>query len=191
MPGTGTSIANSSHKTTTRYARARISKEKIRWKGGEIYVCGRNYTFFPEKTCRKGGITMSNKIGIRYHKFWIVVGALALVVLCWGSTKAHAFPSYLSAFISQYPSTSGTKLNACILCHNSSSGGSRNSYGTAYENNGHSFTNIQTLDSDGDTFININEINAVPPTFPGNSSDFPQPPTGLRFSRRSGTRRRS
>jgi len=124
----------------------------------------------------------------RYHKNWILIGALALVLLFWGGTEAGAVPSYLTSFTNQYPATNGTRLDVCILCHNSSSGGSRNSFGSAYGGNGHSFTNIEGMDSDGDGATNIVEIGAL--TFPGNASDTPPtatPPSITTSSLPSGT----
>jgi Bacterial Ig domain/K319L-like, PKD domain len=118
---------------------------------------------------------MNYRNGNQYHKNWILIGVLALVMLCWGGIEAGAVSSYLNSFTSQYPAANGTRLDVCILCHNSSSGGSRNPYGSAYSSNGHSFTNIEGLDSDGDGVSNIDEIGAL--TFPGNGNDFPnQPP---------------
>ena len=48
---------------------------------------------------------------------------------------------------------------------------SRNSYGSAYGSNNRNFATIEPLDSDGDGFTNIVEINAR--TFPGNSASRP------------------
>jgi hypothetical protein len=59
-----------------------------------------------------------------------------------------------------------------LLCHNVIPGNTaRNSYGAAFEANAHNFATIEPLDSDGDTFSNITEINAR--TFPGNAASFP------------------
>jgi cytochrome c5 len=72
----------------------------------------------------------------------------------------------------QYPAIAGTRLDSCNLCH--SSGSSLNPYGQAYNNNGRNlaaFGLIETADSDGDSFSNIDEINAL--TFPGDGEDHP------------------
>ncbi len=104
----------------------------------------------------------------------LLLTAAALV----GVPEALAFPSYLDSFNTTYPGAVGTRIDNCLLCHNSLSGGSRNGYGTDFGNNSHNFTAIEPLDSDGDGFTNIVEINNL--TFPGNASDFPPtvvPPT--------------
>ncbi len=104
----------------------------------------------------------------------LLLTAAALV----GVPEALAFPGYLDSFNTTYPSAVGTRIDNCLLCHNSLSGGSRNGYGTDFGNNSHNFTAIEPLDSDGDGFTNIVEINNL--TFPGNASDFPPtvvPPT--------------
>lgn len=95
---------------------------------------------------------------------------LAMVVLI-GAPVVSAKSGYLSSFNQNY-NTSGTKLDTCNTCHTSSSGGSLNPYGRAYSGSGHNFASIETLDSDSDGFINIEEINAL--TFPGNANDHPQ-----------------
>jgi hypothetical protein len=89
-------------------------------------------------------------------------------MLLLGSVEASAFSSYLTGFNAAY-GTAGTRLDSCTVCHNSSSGGSRNSYGNDY--NG-SFPANDTRDSDNDGFTNTEEIDAL--TFPGNASDVPQ-----------------
>lgn len=91
-----------------------------------------------------------------------------------------AVPSYLSEFNTLY-GTSGTVLNTCILCHTTASGPALNPYGTDVAG-AHTagtpvtpaLTAIEPLDSDGDTFTNIVEINAR--TFPGDPTSFPASP---------------
>lgn len=95
---------------------------------------------------------------------------------------ALAFSSYVTAFSSTYlapyqaahPGQALTIAN-CALCHvNPGGGGTLTSYGNAFAN-GHSFTTIEGLDSDGDTFANLTEIMALPQTYPGNAASFPAP----------------
>lgn len=107
-------------------------------------------------------------------KILFFVLALALMLV---SIDAFAVSSYLSQFNTRY-GTSGTVLNSCFLCHTMNANGSRsnnrNSYGSAWSNAGGSataFGTIESLDSDGDSFINIAEITAR--TFPGDSNSFP------------------
>ncbi|NJD55524.1 MAG: hypothetical protein FIA94_03855, partial [Nitrospirae bacterium] len=103
---------------------------------------------------------------------------IALVMVVASSGMSHAVPSYATSFKSTYPSSplsslsivSGQPGNLCTVCHGPS-GGSRNAYGSAYANAGHNFKNIESQDSDNDTFSNIIEINAG--TFPGNAASKP------------------
>jgi hypothetical protein len=81
---------------------------------------------------------------------------------------AYAKSGDLTAFNNTY-GTSATKLNTCLLCHPVVP--SLNSYGNAYKNNGCSFKNIEPLDSDGDGYSSIAEINAR--TFPGDPASKP------------------
>ena len=120
--------------------------------------------------CRyyKKGILSQGRILIATFCF------LALAAFAVFATRAEAVPGYLSSFTNTYPNTTSTALNSCILCHQTASGSPsspRNSYGNAYSSNGHSFTAIQNLDSDGDGASNITEINAG--FFPGNASSTP------------------
>lgn len=104
----------------------------------------------------------------------LVAGGAALIIVALSvpPRSVQAFSSYQTDFASQYPAASGSRLASCVLCHvNGPSAGPRNAYGTDYANNGHSFTAIQNLDSDGDGFSNLEEINAL--TFPGDASDRP------------------
>ncbi|MET0681802.1 MAG: hypothetical protein ABWZ29_00505, partial [Casimicrobiaceae bacterium] len=85
-----------------------------------------------------------------------------------------------SAFNTKY-STAGTRIDAttnCQVCHTSSNpvlnGPALNGYGSAYKANGRNsgaFEAIKSLDSDGDGFTNLVEIQAR--TFPGNAADKP------------------
>ena len=97
-------------------------------------------------------------------------GALIMLILV-GS--AYALSSYLTSFNTRY-GTAGTALNTCSLCHPAGGGnnaGNLNNFALDFAANGHSFVAIENLDSDGDGFTNIVEINAR--TFPGNAASFP------------------
>lgn len=84
---------------------------------------------------------------------------------------AMATQGYLDAFNGKY-NTDGTRLDTCGVCHvNTNGGGPRNLYGMNFLNNGKNFTSIELLDSDGDGYSNIAEINNL--TFPGNPGDHP------------------
>ncbi len=110
---------------------------------------------------RRAGITLAAGVA--------VIVTVALLV---PPRSVQAYPSYQTDFTALYSGTTGTRLDNCVLCHvNGPSAGPRNAYGAAYATNGHSFTAIQNLDSDGDGFTNLEEINAL--TFPGDASDKP------------------
>ena len=99
---------------------------------------------------------------------------LASTIACAGLTTigvrpAQAVRAHLTSFEATYPDAVGSRIDTCSLCH--SSGSARNAYGTAYENAGNAFAPIESADSDGDGFTNVEEIVAL--TFPGNASDTP------------------
>ena len=103
---------------------------------------------------------------------------LGVVIILGVYSLSYGVPSYATSFKSTYPSSplsslstvSGQAGNLCTVCHGAS-GGTRNTYGSAYAGAGHVFSTIQNADSDGDTFSNITEINAG--TFPGNAASKP------------------
>jgi hypothetical protein len=83
----------------------------------------------------------------------------------------------LDDFKAIYPATVGTRIDACLLCHDTATPVAPvtlNNYGWAYSLYGRdsmAFTAIEGIDSDGDGYNNIQEINAL--TFPGDMSDAP------------------
>lgn len=97
--------------------------------------------------------------------------ALVVALVAW-SSPAQSTPQYLSAFNDRYD-TSGSRLDTCMTCHTSSSPSADNinAYATDYAGNDHNFEAIESMDSDGDGFTNIEEINAL--TFPGDPEDNP------------------
>ena len=109
--------------------------------------------------------------------------ALLVVLVVVG--VSYGVGSYLSDFNTQY-GTSGTTLDNCKLCHPGGKPPELNSYGTDYLNSGYSFATIESLDSDGDGFSNIKEINAG--TWPGDATSKPgsggdtTPPTVTGFT---------
>ena len=102
---------------------------------------------------------------------WTVLLLLALTVGFSGIS--HASSNYLAQFNAKY-GTTGTALDTCILCHGLS-GPPNDPYGSdfaASSKGNHSFNKtLEDLDSDGDGFTNIVEINAR--TFPGNKNSKP------------------
>ena len=102
----------------------------------------------------------------------LIAVVLLVIIMLLGSPIVSARPAYLDAFNQQYD-MEGTRLDTCATCHiNPSGGGSRNPYGMAYAASGRDFASIEELDSDGDGFTNVKEINAL--TFPGDPADYPQ-----------------
>ncbi len=103
---------------------------------------------------------------------------LVLVVALVGVPEALARSDYMTAFETKYPSAVNTKLDSCDTCHAGPvlfpiTGSSKdvNYYGRDYNLNNHNFAAIEGVDSDGDGFTNIAEINAL--TFPGDPNDKP------------------
>jgi hypothetical protein len=131
----------------------------------------------------------------------LVAIAAAITVVATGPASAayhHMGEIDSGYFLSVYPNAAGTKLDSCALCHSGGMQGSKyvgscqwchfkygydasgniletlNSYGLAYLNAGRSsaaVSAIDALDSDGDGFLNADEIAAV--RFPGDATDDP------------------
>ncbi len=103
----------------------------------------------------------------------IVVAVLVAVSLS-STPKTEALPGYLAAFNTKY-GTSGTALDTCTTCHSEEEFPGRNSYGAAVEAQAGAIdarlAAVESLDSDGDGFSNIDEITAR--TFPGDASSHP------------------
>jgi len=108
---------------------------------------------------------------MKRNRFGVLAVVLTLVLGF--AVIASADNGALSDFNAQYPSFGGS----CNVCH--TTGSTRNPYGRALANNGGTANNIppatfvavEGLDSDGDDFTNIQEINAG--TFPGNPASRP------------------
>lgn len=103
-----------------------------------------------------------------------VVAALTATVASFAamSSPAQSTPDRLSDFNQNY-GTDSTRLNSCMTCHTSGSGNASNvnPYGMDFAKSNYDFAAVETLDSDGDGFTNIDEINAR--TFPGDPADNP------------------
>ncbi len=95
----------------------------------------------------------------------IVMAVFCCLTLASGS--ALALSGYLTEFNTRY-GTGGTEINSCGLCHSTMP--ALNNFGVDYSVS-NSFATIENLDSDSDSFSNIDEINAR--TFPGNPASFP------------------
>jgi mono/diheme cytochrome c family protein len=92
------------------------------------------------------------------------------------SPGAEAKSRWLSDFADTYPAAAGSQLNSCLICHTSPSpsGGNkgRNAYGEDWAERGDKeFAPIEGVDSDGDGWTNIEEIQAL--SFPGDQNSTP------------------
>ena len=108
--------------------------------------------------------------------FLVVLGALIILLLfSWLSDPVPVAANVgdLGRFTTRYTAAVGTRLETCATCHTSSPP-SLNPYGSAYLSNGRSaaaLAAIESADSDGDGWTNLQEIQAL--TFPGNPADMP------------------
>jgi mono/diheme cytochrome c family protein len=102
-----------------------------------------------------------------------LVGTLTVALLLVLGTRAEAKEKFLDDFQETYPAAVGTRLDGCSLCHFTDSNGKwdENQFAEEYEEADKDFGSIQNLDTDGDGFTNLQEIQAG--TFPGDASDNP------------------
>ena len=87
------------------------------------------------------------------------------------SNTAFSWNQYLTEFKKVYPNTNGTQLAKCSLCHVKPGYNNLNSFSDDYVNNDYNYITIEALDSDGDGFTNIEEINLL--SLPGDSTSYP------------------
>jgi len=94
--------------------------------------------------------------------------SLVSLVLLGAAPAALANPAYFMQFKATYPAA--TALFNCKTCHD---GGppKLNPYGIDFQKAGHNFKAVESLDSDGDGFTNIEEITAG--TNPGDKNSHP------------------
>jgi uncharacterized protein (DUF305 family) len=106
----------------------------------------------------------------------VLLGLLTLVLQ---ARSAHALGSYLTAFNTRYPASTLGSSMGCALCHPNNNTSSFNAYGNAMKaKTGTSdarLAAIESLDSDGDGFTNLKEIQAN--TDPSSASSHPVSPT--------------
>jgi hypothetical protein len=109
---------------------------------------------------------------------WSLIILVLFLIVAGPVGTVHARSTYLTAFSNTYP-TAPAVIKNCTLCHPGGVTTQFNPYATAYAAAGHLFAPIEPLDSDGDGFTNIVEINAG--TYPGLASSHPvvdvTPPT--------------
>jgi hypothetical protein len=104
---------------------------------------------------------------------WLGLAALLVPVAALASQRpAVATDSLMRAARTAYPAIAGTRLDSCDLCHVGSHY-ALDAYGRDYNQNRRNFQAIEGLDSDGDGFSNLAEIQAL--TFPGKADDYPGP----------------
>ncbi len=109
----------------------------------------------------------SKRFGERLRKDVMMIGS-ALLVTAATVGLSYGNPGYLAAFNALY-GTALTDKYSCQVCHTTPP--ALNPYGNDYLNSGHNFSAIEFLDSDGDGFTNIVEINAG--TNPGDAASHP------------------
>ena len=116
--------------------------------------------------------------GRLFPLFMIAFGALIFVwFLIWLTDPSPVAANLvgMETFKTHYPGIANTKLDSCTTCHTATIP-MTNPYGAAYLLNGRNdaaLSTLEPLDSDGDGWTNLEEINAL--KFPGDSAD--QPPT--------------
>ncbi|MCB0154443.1 MAG: hypothetical protein KDF65_06555 [Anaerolineae bacterium] len=103
----------------------------------------------------------------------VILVTIVISLLLRPSDQVLAYTHYLVDAQNHYPVLAGSELDDCNLCHLTSSldWPNLNVYGQAYQNSGYSFVAIQNLDTDGDGYTNLVEINAL--SAPGNAADRP------------------
>lgn len=104
---------------------------------------------------------------MRVRALVAVIISMAIVIGMAG--VASAVPPTLSRFTQTYPPAASSKLNDCIVCH--AQVPSLNPYGTDLLAAAYNFAAVESKDSDGDGFTNVQEITAL--TFPGDPADAP------------------
>jgi hypothetical protein len=119
---------------------------------------------------------------------------LALVSVAAVSTPAFAYRQYLNDFTGHYDTNTIVVddlvgKESCGLCHNrASGGGARNSYGQDFEQvtlgQSKGYPGIEFLDSDNDTFVNLEEIYLQ--TSPSKSAEAPKARIELSFDKATG-----
>jgi hypothetical protein len=119
----------------------------------------------------------------------ILAVLVMMTVVFLGAGMAFGFGSFLTTpgtgFDAVYPSA--TAISNCALCHlDPGGGGPLNPYGTDFASTaipGHTSNvfdaALEALDSDGDSFSNIVEINAGTGTNPGDSTSHPALPSPI------------
>lgn len=100
-----------------------------------------------------------------------VITVIVLSVVLISALAVLARQPYFDIFIDTYPNVKDTDIDVCI-CHTNPFGDSpRNAYGEDFARHNYDFKEIEDMDSDGDGWRNIDEINVL--THPGDPTDNP------------------
>lgn len=93
---------------------------------------------------------------------------ITLVVLILMPLAGFGKSKLLKQFKQAYPQST---LSTCLLCHAEESDYTRNSYGNDFTNSGNNFQALEALDSDGDGYSNLVEIQSG--SLPGDKNSYP------------------
>lgn len=108
------------------------------------------------------------RVGLIFLGTALLVTGLHLGV---NTPDSHAMQNFLALVKVRYKFVSGTVLDDCLLCHTDGIGGGElNTFGEDFFNMGNLAT-MEEIDSDGDGFTNLAELQAL--TFPGDPASFP------------------
>ena len=129
---------------------------------------------WPQQLAAPGSQRAKQKEKKMNRKFGFAVAGLVFAAMA-APAGVQAKSQFLDVFNTRY-GTAGTRLDNCKVCHTTVP--SLNSYGSAFKASwksgltpGKALGAIRPLDSDKDTFTNIQEIKAR--TFPGRKADHP------------------
>lgn len=117
----------------------------------------------------------SQNFGVSWFRKTLLVTALSGVFIASFGTVAFAKEAVQQKFNTRY-GTTGTALDTCLTCHVDIEGKTLDPYGKALKKYLSSFSKVESLDSDGDGYTNLQEITAR--TFPGKADSHPGGGTG-------------
>ena len=93
---------------------------------------------------------------------------LVMIIAMTLPMASFAKPGFYKKWQAAYPNS---KLTGCTICHANQDDYALNPYGQDALNANFDFASIEAMDSDGDHFTNIEEINAG--TMPGDAASHP------------------
>lgn len=113
---------------------------------------------------------MKQKLSLAY--LFPIIPVFSIFSILLNLTETYATTGINQLFVEKYPATQEGALNNCRTCHSPMVASSLNQYGLDLKGAKLDFAAIEQLDSDGDTKINIDEINAL--TLPGSQATMPE-----------------